>query len=553
MASAAMGLTLCLGALAGCGSSYRPVVATIGVIGPAGQPTKYAVAVSTPTKIPASGPITFVGAWSAATTYTINQGVSYLGTQYVSLQNANLNQNPATAAAFWAPLSNGLMTLVDFSGDTVLVTATLGLNPYYMALNTQGNTGFTLNSDKTVTSFDISTSLISSQVLESTLESGANPASLFATATTTYIPDTAVNAVDQLVGTPPALKQYLPVASGYTPIYVVGQSGAARIYAISPSTSGGPGQVSAIETNSNTISATLPVGRGPVYGVMTVDDRRAFILNQTDGTVSVINVQNNGLDQFGPTITGFSIAGNVVTFTAQNSLSPGAKVTIAGLSAGTYLNGQSLTVLAAGLSSTQFAASFTHTPVGATVDLGTAYITNSIIQVGTNPVWADLASGLDELVVVNAGNGTTPGSVSLVNIPLCSATALQTNTNCDPDNPIDATAFGTPVGPAIQVGVNPVMVSVLSDYSRAYVANAGNATTPGSVSVVNLTSNTVTATIPINGHPVYIATSDAAPTGKVYVVCNDSQVMTVIETDTDSVDTTIPLQGYGVSVRTTAP
>jgi DNA-binding beta-propeller fold protein YncE len=87
------------------------------------------------------------------------------------------------------------------------------------------------------------------------------------------------------------------------------------------------------------------------------------------------------------------------------------------------------------------------------------------------------------------------------------------------------------------------------------VANAGNATTPGSISVVNLTSNTVTATIPIpnNGHPAYIATSNAAPTGKVYVVCNDLQVMTVIETDTDSVDTTIPLQGYGVSVRMTAP
>jgi hypothetical protein len=29
--------------------------------------------------------------------------------------------------------------------------------------------------------------------------------------------------------------------------------------------------------------------------------------------------------------------------------------------------------------------------------------------------------------------------------------------------------------------------------------------------------------------------------------------MTVIETDTDSVDTTIPLQGYGISVRVTAP
>jgi DNA-binding beta-propeller fold protein YncE len=555
MASASAGLALCVGALAGCGSAYRPVVATVGLVGPAGQPTKYAVAVSTPTKIPASGPIAFVGAWSSTTTYSINQGVSYAGSQYVSLQNANLNQNPASAAKYWAPLSNGLVTIVDFSGDTVLVTAELGLNPYYLALNSQGSAGFTLNSDKTVTSFGVSTSLISSQVLETTLLPGANPASLFASSTNTYIPDPGVNAVDQLVGAPPALKQELPIASGYTPIYVVGQSGSPRAYAISPAANGGPGQVSAIETTGNTISTTLTVGSGPVYGVMTLDDRRAFILNQTDGTVSVINVQNNALDQFGPTITGFSIAGNVVTFTAQNSLSPGASVTIAGLSTGTYLNGQTLAVLATGLSSTQFEAAFTHANVGFTTDLGTASIADSAIAVGPRPVWADLASGLDELVVVNEGNGTTPGSVSLVNIPLCSATALQTNPDCDPANPVDATTFGTAVGPPIQVGVNPVMVSVLSDYSRAYVANAGNATTPGSVSVVNLTSNTVTATIPIpgNGHPAWIATSNAAPTGKVYVVCNDSQVMTVIETDTDSVDTTIPLQGYGVSVRMTAP
>jgi DNA-binding beta-propeller fold protein YncE len=221
---------------------------------------------------------------------------------------------------------------------------------------------------------------------------------------------------------------------------------------------------------------------------MTVDDRRAFILNQTDGTVTVINEQTNALD----------------------------------------------------------------TPI-------------NTITVGPQPVWADLASGLDELVVVNEGNGTTaPGSVTIINIPLCSVTALPTNPNCNATNPIDAVTFGQIVA-TIPVGINPIMVTVLSDYTRAYVANAGNPNLPCAangvavpgvstactVSVVNLLSNTVTATIPINGHPVYIASSDATPTGKVYVVCKDSQVMTVIETDTDSVDTTIPLQGYGVSVRTT--
>jgi len=176
-----------------------------------------------------------------------------------------------------------------------------------------------------------------------------------------------------------------------------------------------------------------------------VRHRRVFILNQTDGTVSVINAQTNQLD----------------------------------------------------------------TPL-------------STITVGTRPVWADLASGLDELVVANEGTGTTQGSVTIVNIPLCSSTALPTNPNCDPANPIDATTFGQVVA-TIPVGVNPVMVSVLSDYSRAYVANAGNlslpcgtgtGTTPCSVSVVNLSTNTVTATIPINGHPAYIATTDSTPTAR---------------------------------------
>jgi DNA-binding beta-propeller fold protein YncE len=437
-AAAAVGLAASLAMISGCGNAYRPVVTAIGVVGPAAQPVKYAIAVSSP-----------------------------------------------------GPSANGLLTMVDFSGDTVLVTATLGINPYYLALNPSGTTAYTLNSDATVTSADLSPSLISSQVLESTLLTGASPVSLYASANTTYIADPGVDAIDQLFNIPAALKQELPVGAGYKPVYVVGQGSASRFYSINQSTSGGTGQVEAIEnanssTTSPTISATLPVGRGPIYGVMTLDTRRAFILNQTDGTVSVINAQTNELD----------------------------------------------------------------TPV-------------NTIPVGVSPVWADLAAGLDELVVVNQGTGTSNGSVTIVNIPLCSSTALPTNPNCDPTNPIDATAFGQVVT-TIPVGVNPIMVSVLSDYSRAYVANAGNpnlpcgtgavgsGTTLCSVSVVNLSTDTVTATIPINGHPAWIATTNATPTGKVYVVCKDSQVMTVIETDTDTVHTTIPLQGYGVSVRVTS-
>jgi len=416
---AALALATSVAALAGCGNTYRPVLATIGVVGPAGQPTKYAVAISSP-----------------------------------------------------GPNSNGLMTLVDFSGDTVLVTTPMGVNPYYLAVDTSGNYGYTLNSYKTVSSFNINTSLIASQVTQSTLPTGTNPVSLFSTASATYISDQGVSATDQMIGNPPALQQQLPVPANYTPVYVVGGKNSTRLYSLAPSTNGAPGIVQAIDTSAgNSISNTITVGHTPIYGVMTVDDRRAFVMNQGDNSVSAINTQTNALD---------------------------TKI--------------------------------------------------STIPVGTQPLWAETAPGLDELVVLNRGTGTTPGSLSIISIPLCSSAALPTNPNCDPTNPVDAATFGQVVA-TVPVGINPIMVSVLGDYTRAYVANAGDPTlacasdgvaVPGkfttcTISVVNLTSNTVTATIPISGHPAWIATASSQPTGKVYVVCKDSQVMTVIKTDSDRV------------------
>jgi len=71
-------------------------------------------------------------------------------------------------------------------------------------------------------------------------------------------------------------------------------------------------------------------------------------------------------------ITSFAIASNVVTFQAVNNFIAGQQVQISGLGVGTYLNGQALTVLATGLSGTQFECNFTHPNVASTADSGTA-------------------------------------------------------------------------------------------------------------------------------------------------------------------------------------
>jgi hypothetical protein len=490
-----------LGLITGCGNNYRPVVSAINPVGPAAQPQKFAVAISstgTPT-------------------------------------------NPTP----------GLLTFVDFSGDTILITANVGVDPYYLILNggnstttsTSGTTvastaslGFTLNSDHTFTSFDIDTTLLTSQILQTTLLPGANPVAILPTTLSTYVTDPTINlgqgVISQFTGTPLALRQQLnpvppiapcPASTPFTPVYTVGIPTAPRVYAITrPVGSGCVGQVSTIETSSNTIDPTaLPVGLNPVYGVMSGDGKRAFILNQGDGTVSVINVQTNALDIV-PT-----------------------------------------------------------TPPGTTNPIALCIAPACTNPATVNPLWADFAPVRNELLVANAGDGVNPGSLSVISIPLCSATAQVGNPNCDLTNPVDAIGFGTVVA-TVPVGVNPVMVGVLQDTgnSRAYVINSGNpnlpcaapgapvtaATTTCSVSVINLSTNTVTATIPLplsisinastpakNGHPNYIAVTSGTPTGKVYVVSPDSNFMTVIRTDIDTIDTTVALQGAGVAVRITQP
>lgn len=413
----------------GCGNQYRPVVTAISPVGPAIQPTKYAVAISQP-----------------------------------------------------GATSGGLMTMVDFSGDTNLVNVNVGPNPYYLNLASGGGTGYTLNGDGTLSSFAISTALQTSNVQTTTLLPGAAPSSIFSNTTYLYLTEPGRSAVAQLQNAPPSLRQELPTPTGYAPVYIAGIPTGARAYAISQSTTAGAtGVVSAIETVTSTISTTIPVGVAPVYGVMTADGLRAFILNHGSNTVSVINSQSN-----------------------------------------------------------------------------TADLTNPTISVGTAPVWADLAPTRTELVVANAGDGISAGSVSIINIPLCTSATLPTNPNCDPTNPVDAVGFGTVLA-TVPVGIQPVMVTVLQDGTQAYVANYADST----VSAINLVTNTVIATIPVAGRPIWIASTTGSPTGKVYVVTQDSvsepgftvapssSLMTIIRTDNNTVESYVDLQGKGVSVRLT--
>ena len=463
----------------GCGNQYRPVVSAIGPVGPAGQPAKYAIAVSSPSST-----------------------------------------------------SPGLLTSIDYAGDTILSTPQILSDPSYFQLNANGTQGFVIDPQGSLNTIPLSnpSTLLTSQVVQTTLPVNSNPVSItsFAPASallTIFIPQASSKTVAALNAGTAALYDTVGIQGTGIPVYVVGATGTPRVYAISQNGASSAGQVDAIETVSTTSlsdSAQIPVGNNPVYGVMTSDDRRAFILNQGSGTVTVLNVPSNALDT---------------------------------LPTGTPASGPGTIPLCSN-------------PVAGNVPCPT-----------NNPVWADLNTVSTELVVLNKGDGVHGGSLSVMNIPLCNPAAQPSNPNCSATNPVDATGFGQILA-TVPVGVNPSMVSVLQgtefNSPAAYVINQSDSTgtcpdkNSGTVTVINLQTTQVVTTIcgvsgseatadangtsnVIFGHPNSVSATGGQPTGKVYVTSSDNTYLSVIYTDTNSVQTHIPLQGNGLRVLVTQP
>ncbi len=502
-------------ATAGCGNNYRPVVSAINPVGPAGQLTKYAVAVSIPTASPAS-----------------------------------------------------LATIVDFSGDTVLATPNLVSDPNYLQVNVNGSQGYVINPEGSLDSFALSnpSSFLTSDVVATSLPVESSPVSISAFApasglSTIFIPQGGLNSIAAVNASTAALYDTVGIeAGGSNPVYVVGTTGTPRVYAISQNSSGTNGQVDSIETISTTTlsdSAQIPVGIDPVYGVMTTNTDRAFILNQGSGTVSVINVPSNELDVAKPTIT----VGSNPVWADLDTVDNGLVVLNAG-------NGANISA------SQDYVGTYSAT---------TTYQQNQVVTytVGSQTsYYMALSGGLTGTPPTSTSSWKqlTAGSLSVINIPLCNASAEPNNPNCTSTNPEDGVGFGNVIA-TVPVGIGGTMVSVLQgtdgNSPAAYVINQLDSTGTcgageGSVTIVNLQSYSVTATIcgvsgsaatanangaanVIFGHPNSVAATGGLPTGKVYVTSADNQYMSVIYTDTNQVQTHIPLQGNGLRVVVTAP
>src|ERR1700677_2807291 len=146
------GAALAAGVLiAGCGSTYRPVVTPVTPSGPEAQPSSFAVVVSAP-----------------------------------------------------SPSTPGIATIIDYAGDSVEAVAPIGIGPETFTIDQFGANGYTINSDGTLSNFPISSSLQAKQVDYTTLPSTADPVNLFTPSTGLYAADLNGSLVDVFNGFPQA-------------------------------------------------------------------------------------------------------------------------------------------------------------------------------------------------------------------------------------------------------------------------------------------------------------------------------------------------------------
>ncbi len=285
----------------------------------------------------------------------------------------------------------------------------------------------------------------------------------------------------------------------------------------------GSANVSVIDTATNKVVATIPVGNNPFAVAVTPDGTHVYvtILNLGFGnSVAVINTASNavvatiqvGVDPFGVAVTPdgthvyvTNIGSNTVSViaTASNTVVATVPVAVGPLGVAVTPDGKHVYVANNGSSNVSVIATATNTvvatvPVGnfpeaiaVTPDGKNVYVANasdntvSVIATASNMVVATVPVGMGPEGVAITPDGkhayvTNNSSINVSVIDTASNTVL--------------TGTGFP----IPVGSNPYGVVITPDGKHAYVANEG----PGNVSVIDMATNTVVATVPVKIGPI---------------------------------------------------
>lgn len=276
--------------------------------------------------------------------------------------------------------------------------------------------------------------------------------------------------------------------------------------------------VSAIDTASNSVTATIHVGTFPVGVAVAPDGKLVYVANFADGTISVVDTSTNTVtntfnlgNRSLPTMLAITPDGNNLYVVDQGRLT---------ISVVSTVTGSVVTTIPV-----NDAAAVAITPDGSRVyvqGVSDSFSSVDVIDTATNTVIASIpVPGIVSFGIADTPNGrniyVTGGFTANVSV-------ISTSTN---------TAFATIPDPG-----RPEGIAISPDGGRAYVTNLGNAAATGhQVDVIDTSTNTVVGSISVGADPEALAvTPDGA---LVYVKNAGDGTVSAIDTSTNTVIATV--------------
>ncbi|WP_316785175.1 Ig-like domain repeat protein [Streptomyces sasae] len=267
------------------------------------------------------------------------------------------------------------------------------------------------------------------------------------------------------------------------------------------------------------LDPTVPVGNFPTGVAINSAGTRAYVANEGDDTVSVIDT-----------------ATNTVTATINVGSSPfGVAVTPGGAFVYvTNVASDSVSVIDTATNA-----------VTDTISVGTAPFGIAINTAGTRAHVAN--EGDDTVSVIDTATNTVIDTINVGSSPFgvafspAGAFSYATNNGANTVSVID-TATNT-VTATINVGSGPTGIAITSDDALAYVTNNSDNT----ISVIDTATNTVSDTIPAGGAPTNIAiTPDDA---FAYVTNNADNTVSVLDIGSNTIafDISVGTSPFGVA------
>ncbi len=273
-------------------------------------------------------------------------------------------------------------------------------------------------------------------------------------------------------------------------------------------TNQGDNTVSVIDTATNTVTATIPVGSGPLAIAVSPNETKLYVANAYGtATTSVIDTASN-------TVTDTIPIGG--TWPYGVAVSPdGTKLYIAKTDSNT------VSIIDIATNTVTATVNVDGSPRGIVVspDGKKLYVTNydsncvSVIDTATDTVTA----------TVNVGNYPCGIAVSPDGKKVYVTNAFDDDTVYVIDTATNSVTATVPVG------YRPLGVAVSPDGKEVYVANNGNNT----ISIIDAETNTVTATVNVGYAPEGVAVTP--DDSKVYVANYGSNNVSVIDTVTNNV------------------